>query len=189
MGYKKAQGFTLFEIMVVLLMISVASAAVTIVVNTASSPEKELNKVGRQLFSKMNFALDEALMQRRLIGLRVDSDREASKYSWHVYENERWQLLGSPLSAVAVPEAMELIVSVDDELLDDLLEASLNSLDEDAAPPSIIFYPNSDISEFELSLAFRENDNEKEAFRIYMDERGQLTNSVVEAQLLARQDQ
>jgi type II secretion system protein H len=186
----KLKGFSLFEMIIVLFIISMVAGAVTILVNASSSPEKRLNQVGSQLFAEMNFAIDEALMQRRLIGLRIESDKEGAQYSWHVYSNARWALLSEPLSEVVIPDEMQLDISVEDELLESLLEQSLSNIgEEEQAVPAIIFYPNSDISEFELSVALRKNDNDVSAFRIYIDERGQLTNSFIEGVIAAKSDQ
>lgn len=178
---RKTQGFSLIELMIVILLVSVISGGVAIVVSSASSPQKRLQEVGAQLFAKMRFASDEALIQRRLIGLRVNSGQEKTQYTWHAYENERWVLLSSPLSITVLPEDMDIEVTVDDELLEALLENSLNSLaEEEQTPPAIIFYPNSDISEFELKVSLKLRNDSDEKFRIYLDERGQLSNSSVD---------
>ena len=177
----KAKGFTLIEVMIVLLLITVIVSGVTIAVNSASSDKDRLYAMGRTLFAQMQFALDEALIQQRLIGLRVQTDdTKVSVYNWHYYQDERWQPLEDPLQKVTPPKEVVLQVSVDDELLQTLLENSLNDLSEEQeVPPSIIFYPNSDISEFQLILAFKD-DSQQDNYQIYIDERGQLTNSLID---------
>ena len=180
----KEKGFTLLELMIVLVVMAFISGGVAIVVSSSSSAEKRVDAAGNKLFSQMNFALDEALMQRRLIGLRVDSNESQSSYSWYGYENTRWQPLSEPLTEQILAVDISIEVSVDDELLEALLEDSLNDLgEEELIPPAIIFYPNSDISDFELALVIKDEAEEQYRFRIYIDDKGQLTNSVAESNI------
>ncbi|MFT5420377.1 MAG: type II secretion system protein H [Candidatus Endobugula sp.] len=178
---EREKGFTLLELMIVLIVMAFISGGVAIVVSSASSAEKRVVEAGKKLFAQMNFALDEALMQRRLIGLRIETNETPSSYSWHGYENARWQPLEEPWTEQILAEEISVEVSIDDELLEALLEDSLNNLsEEEFIPPAIIFYPNSDVSEFELVLVVNDDSAEPYRFRIYIDEAGQLKNSFIE---------
>lgn len=176
------KGFSLLELIVVLVMIAVVTGGVSIIVSGASSPEKQLNVVGKQLLAKMNFALDEALMQRRVIGLRIenaDDQEKTSGYFWYRYENKQWFSLEEPLASVSIPENIIIAFSVDEATTKSLLENSLNvisdkSQEEKKLIPNIIFYPNSDISEFTLQLAFKDNEESNAIFYIFIDKYGQL---------------
>jgi general secretion pathway protein H len=182
---EKEKGFTLVELMLVLTIVAFITGGVAIIVSSASSAKKRLDEAGKKLFSQMNFALDEALMQRRLIGLRVESNEKQSSYSWHGYENTRWQPLGEPLTEQILAEDIDIEISVDDALLEALLEDDLNNLsEEEFIPPAIIFYPNSDVSEFELVLVINDDAEEPHRFRIYIDEAGQLTNSFIQSNIV-----
>jgi len=178
---RRQLGFTLLEVMIVLLMIAFVSGSVAIAVNSASSSDEKLKKVGKKLFAEMNFALDESLIQQRLLGLRIDiNNQKTSSYSWLYYEDEQWQTLEEPLGTSTLEDDILLQLTIDDTLLEALLENTLNhSSEEGDAPPSIIFYPNGDVSEFTLSLSSSENE-QQDPYQIYLDERGQLTNSVID---------
>jgi general secretion pathway protein H len=180
----KEKGFTLVELRIVLSIVAFISGGVAIVVSSASSAEKRLDEAGKKLFAQMNFALDEALMQRRLIGLRIENNEKQSSYSWYGYEDTRWQPLEEPLTQQVLAEDISIEISVDDELLEALLENSLNNLsEEELIPPAIIFYPNSDVSEFELVLVVHDDVEEQHRFRIYIDEACKLTNSFIESKI------
>ena len=175
---KKSQGFSLIELLVVLVMITVMAASVSIAVNRAS-PEKELNTLGLQLFAKMNFAIDEALMQRKLIGLRIENQEKKSAYYWHSFTNNRWQLLSDSLSSVVIPDNILIERELDTEFTDSLLAQTLNDTDEEKAlVPDIVFYPNSDISEFTITIGYRDPRESDHTFRIMLDEYGQLSHSL-----------
>lgn len=198
---KRAAGFSLLELMVVLLILAAISSAVAISAGSTSSPEKRIESVGKALFAQMQFALDEALIQQQLIGLRIDVDGEiAAAYSWHAYQNNRqnsyqennqnressntWKTLDSDaLSTVSLADEFFIDATIDDVLLEVLTELSLNDESEEIpTPPSIIFYPNGDISEFSLTFAFVDKNESDASFRIFIDERGQLSNSIIESQ-------
>lgn len=184
MMQSRETGFTLFELLIVLVILGFISGGVAVAVST-SSPEKRLDKEGKKLFAQMQFALDEALVRQRLLGLRIDLEGDtASAYSWHYYHDKKWQALdGEPLSTVTLPKELVIDATVDDVLLEALLEQSLNELgDEIASPPAIIFYPNGDASEFSLVLGFVDKQESEQVFRIFIDERGQLSNSIIENQ-------
>jgi len=57
-------------------------------------------------------------------------------------------------------------------------EGDLSEESEESVPPSVVFYPNSDVSEFKLSLLFDSEDEEE--FTIYLDERGDISNSMID---------
>ncbi|ODS24578.1 type II secretion system protein GspH [Candidatus Endobugula sertula] len=176
MSKQTLKGFSLIELLIVLFMISILSGGVAIAISATSSPEKRLFETGERLFAQMNFALDEALMQQHLIGLHVEVDAEnGSTYSWHRYKNERWQALKEPLSSHHLTDEITLQISIEDSLLESLLEKSLNEVDSaQEITPAIMFYPSSEVSDFELTLALKENNQDKSQFRIFINERGEL---------------
>ena len=188
---RRATGFTLLELLVVLLILAAVSSAVAITASSTSSPEKRIESVGKTLFAQMQFALDEALIQQQLIGLRIDTEGDiAAAYSWHRYlssgqnreNNNTWEALDNDaLSTVSLPDELFIDATIDDVLLEALSELSLNDESEEIqTPPSIIFYPNGDISEFSLTFAFLDKNESDAVFRVFIDERGQLSNSILE---------
>lgn len=175
---KKARGFSLIELLVVLVMITIMAASVSIAVNR-TSPEKELNTLGFQLFAKMNFAIDESLMQRKLIGLRIVNQEKKSAYYWYSFTNNRWQLLNNSLAGVVIPDNIFIERELDSDFTDSLLAQTLNDTSEEKAlVPDIVFYPNSDISEFTITIGYRDTSESDHTFRIMLDKYGQLSHSL-----------
>jgi len=195
---RSESGFSILELIVVLLILAIISSAVAISASSTSSPEKRIESVGKTLFAQMQFALDEALIQQQPIGLRIDVEGDvAAAYSWHTYlstgqnsdqnsnqNSNAWKSVDSDaLSSVSLDEDFFIDATIDDVLLEVLTELSLNDESEDIqTPPSIIFYPNGDISEFSLTFAFVDKKESDADFRIFIDERGQLSNSIIESQ-------
>lgn len=199
---RSESGFSILELIVVLLILAIISSAVAISAGSTSSPQKRIESVGKTLFAQMQFALDEALIQQQPIGLRIDVEGDvAAAYSWHIYlstgqnsdqnsdqnsnqNSNTWKSVDSDaLSSVSLDEDFFIDATIDDVLLEALTELSLNDESEDIqTPPSIIFYPNGDISEFSLTFAFVDKKESDADFRIFIDERGQLSNSIIESQ-------
>ncbi|MGS2718581.1 pilus assembly FimT family protein [Eionea flava] len=185
------KGFTLFELMIVLLILAAISAAVAITANTTSSPEKRLDSEGRALYAQIQFALDESLIRQQLIGLRIDSDGDiANQYSWHSYSSAntsdsnsipQWVSLDSDvLTETLLSDGMVINAKIDDALLEELLAESLNDDRESvSAPPSIVLYPSGELSAFTLILSYLDQNISEYTFVIGTDKRGQLTNSIV----------
>ncbi len=181
------RGFSLLELMAVLFIVAIVSSAVGLSVGSVSSKQKRLDEVGKKLYAQMQYAVDESVINYQVIGLRIDQDDNQNySYSWHSYQNKKWQQMDGILSSVSLPENIQIEMTIDDELLEDLLEASLNDEEEfnqesdETLPPSVVFYPNSDVSEFELSLLFDNDSEDEEKFTIYLDERGDLNNSMID---------
>lgn len=173
-----------------LIIIAVISAGVAITANSASSPEKRLDSAGKALFAQMQFALDESLIRQQLLGLRIDAEGDiANQYSWHQYSEQsddnnntaQWISLDSDVIADTVlPEEMVIDAAIDDVLLEELLEQSLNDERENLqAPPSIVLYPSGEVSRFTLTLSYSDPSISEHTFIIGMDKRGQLTNSTI----------
>ncbi len=186
----KNAGFSLIELVVILLVMAVVAGSAIINVNSAASEKKHMDEAGKRLFLQMKFASDEALVQQRLIGLRFsvdaldkdNSDQTMVSYDWLFYEDQRWVPLSEVLSPHRLADYIKVEISADDVLLDALLEQSLNAdVDEsDEVNPAVVFYPNSDISDFVLTLSLVEGsitESDSQHFRIFKDQRGQLTHS------------
>ncbi len=186
----KNTGFSLIELVVILLVMAVVAGSAIINVNSAASEKKHMDEAGKRLFLQMKFASDEALVQQRLLGLRFsvdavdkdNSDQTMVSYDWLFYEDQRWVPLSEVLSTHRLADYIKMEISADDVLLDTLLEQSLNAdVDEsDEVNPAVVFYPNSDISDFVLTLSLVEGsttESDSQHFRIFKDQRGQLTHS------------
>ncbi len=180
------KGFSIIELMIVLFMIAFIGTGVSISVGAFITPEKRLLEVGQRLFEQMEFARDEALMQQTLLGLRIEipesDDGGPITYSWHSYQSKRWVPITNSLPSTTIDEEFVLVANIEDELLDALLEERLNSVEEnEELPPAIIFYPNSEISEFSIELYLKEERQDKpESFVISINERGELQHSAME---------
>ncbi len=188
----RQDGFTLFELLVVLTIAAVIFSGVALVVSGDSSA-KRINRQGDILFAQMNFAMDEALVLNHGLGIVLEPDPqsdESRRYSWRRVDgiNEEtgkviWASTEAPLGRHKLDEFLSWSFDVEglsaEETLDQLLQ------DDSEPRPIVVFYPSGEITAFnvEITLSADALDRNPEAvderYKITLDKRGRLTRYVV----------
>ncbi|MBL4632077.1 MAG: type II secretion system minor pseudopilin GspH [Paraglaciecola sp.] len=168
----KHAGFTLIEIMVVLLIMGLATGSVMLSYSGESSQDL-LKKQSLRLQAVFNMASDYAVLNQRQLGLRVD-DEQHSYYFMYLDEQEEWQKLDldKTFAEHTLPEQFSLDLSLTDlpwETEDSLFSSS--SFDEELSvssdrveigdeeekkldPPQIFIFSSGEITPFSLILAY-----------------------------------
>ena len=124
------QGFTLIEIMAVLLVIGITVGMVSFSIGSGTRPQ-EIKAAARTLYNGMNLASEEATYTRTEMGLRIDADTEETvadahdatprwRYQWLSYDATRKKWLPSKveaLSAKTLPQGTQLQIEVDGQTI------------------------------------------------------------------------
>ncbi len=195
----KHHGFSLIELLVVMLLISVFAVGVTLAVNPTGSSEKQLNAAGEKLFAQMLYAQDEALVRDEASGIvfeQSESDLDiANNYEWRRYsfvanqgagqrtsnsraDSRRWVQTIDPLGAHSVDEKFTWSLEVEEISVEENLDRLLS--EDDEPQPLVVFYPSGEISEFVLTIVWSDESLESDRdiadqrYRITVDERGEL---------------
>jgi general secretion pathway protein H len=84
---RKASGFTLVELMVVMVIIGLTLGLVTL--NAVPSPRQDLQKEAQRIALLLQLARDEAIVRNRLVTFEADSER----YHFLVRNETRWDPL------------------------------------------------------------------------------------------------
>ncbi|MFT7224330.1 MAG: prepilin-type N-terminal cleavage/methylation domain-containing protein [Cellvibrionaceae bacterium] len=183
-----ASGFSLIELLVVLLIIAMLASGISQVVNPLGSTAKRINRQGDQLWAQMQFALDDALVRYRALGIAVEGDEEnpqsIEKYRWVRYDGEKWLGTDLPLGGHRLDEGLTWSIEIEavplEAALDDLLAS-----DEDTIKPVIVFYPSGEVTDFSLILKLSDEmlqiapDAGNERYQLTLNERGQLARYTV----------
>ena len=186
-------GFSLIELLVVMLLISILAVGVTLAINSAGSSEKQLNAAGERLFAQMLYAQDEALMRDQASGIVFNQSVSkldlANDYEWQRYgfsqddrdnkqSSREWIKTSEPLGRHSIDMKFTWSIEVEDISIEENLDRLLNA--DDVPEPLVVFYPSGEISEFAITLVWSDeslegnDDIASQRYKITVDERGEL---------------
>jgi general secretion pathway protein H len=182
----KKAGFTLLEVMLVLVIMGLATSAV-VLSYTGESGQDRLKKQSQRLQVVFNMASDYAVLNQRQLGLRVEED-DNSYYFMLLDEQEDWQKLDldKTFAKHTLPELFSLELSLTDlpwetesnffssGVFDEELSVSNegveigNEEEKKLDPPQIFIFSSGEITPFSITLAFEPafSDEPNSYFRI-----------------------
>lgn len=167
-GRARARGFTLIEIMVVVVIIGVVTAAV-IINFTGKSRDTELEKEAQRLDALFVYVREQAELQTRDYGFRVNDQN----YSFVVFDiiASQWRPAeeDDALREREFPEGLEPHVIVEGRSI--VLDTKKRETDVKDFSPQVLIFANGDLSSFELSL---QREGSKDRARIYSDEQSEI---------------
>lgn len=135
-------GFTLIEILVAMVIISIVLGVALIKMNFGS-PESKIKQESARLVRTMELADQEAIFQSREIGLLF----QGNSYEYFLYSAGKWLPLKDPLlKKRSIPEEMEVALNIDG------LDVSTLSTISDDKTPQIVFYSSGEWTAFEIVL-------------------------------------
>jgi general secretion pathway protein H len=171
-SFAKYAGFTLIEIMVVLLIMGLATGAV-ILSYSGENGQDLLKKQTQRLQVVFNMASDYAVLNQRQLGLRVEDD-DNSYYFMYLDEEQEWQKLelDTTFAEHKLPDLFSFELSLTDlpwETEDSLFGSS--AFDEELSvsndrveigdeeekkldPPQIFIFSSGEITPFSMTLAY-----------------------------------
>jgi general secretion pathway protein H len=167
-GRARARGFTLIEIMVVVVIIGVVTAAV-IINFTGKSRDTELETEARRLDALFGYVREQAELQTRDYGFRVSDEN----YSFVVFDviGNQWRPADEDdaLREREFPEGLVPRVVVEGRTV--VLDSKKRATDLKDFSPQVMIFSNGDLSSFELSL---QREGSRDNARIYSDEQSEI---------------
>jgi len=144
-----ASGFTLLEVLVVVVIIGII-ASMAVVSTRVLGGDHEMDQEARRLVAVLGQAREEAMLQGRDIGLRID----AVGYDFLLYDgrNERWDLAtGDPLLRErTLPDGLEASLRLESRPVQ--LPARAAPTERTPALPQVVVLASGDVVPFEVRL-------------------------------------
>ena len=158
-----ARGFTLIEIMVVVLIIGVMSAGLLLSVSL-SGRDRELEKVSDRLLALINYAREQAELQTREYGVIFQDDN----YEFVAYDVHRqvWRTLFEDDALVLRRLPYGLNVKLKIETRPVVLKKPADAKDK---TPQVMIFSSGDLTQFEVTL---ERDGGVRSVTIVQDDKG-----------------
>ncbi len=162
---RTARGFTLIELMVVILLVGLLVSFAVLSVG-GPSPRQIQHEEARRVLARMDLAREEAVMQARSLGVRFERDG----YLFYRMTDGQWRMIeqGGLLDLHELPEAVTIDVEIDG------LEVELfgggdgtedgdedDEDDEDAVRPQLFFLAGGEIvPDFSIRILSADTDTE-----------------------------
>jgi general secretion pathway protein H len=146
----RASGFTLLEVLVVIVIIGIITSMAVISVNVLGG-DHEMQQEAERLQAILLQAREDALLQSRDLGLRIDeTSLEFLEYDGR---NERWRtVLGDPLLRERVlPAGLRLRLRLEDR--DVQLKPREPATDQDPILPQVILQASGEIVPFDVTFS------------------------------------
>ncbi|MFT4808227.1 MAG: general secretion pathway protein H [Paraglaciecola sp.] len=170
--FAKYAGFTLLEVMLVLLIMGLATGAV-VLSYSGENGQDLLKKQTQRLQVVFNMASDFAVLNQRQLGLRVEDDNN-SYYFMYQDEEQEWQKLelDTTFAEHQLPDLFSLTLFLTDlpwetenslfssGVFDEELSVSNdgveigNEEEKKLAPPQIFIFSSGEITPFSITLAY-----------------------------------
>ncbi|MCK5452887.1 MAG: type II secretion system minor pseudopilin GspH [Calditrichia bacterium] len=129
----RARGFTIIEIMVVMLIIGLILGIAIPAINI-NNPENQLKEEVTRLVALIDLASQESILNSRMIGIRTYSDQ----YEFLFLQEDKWKPLDDNLlTRRKLPEDIELELQIED-YLEDYPTSELSFSEEQQKVPHII---------------------------------------------------
>ena len=169
---QKSKGFTLLEVMLVLLLMGLAVGYV--VFNAfGTTPAETLKKEAQRFQVVMDMAADYAVMNQVQLGVYLDKEKHTYEFM-RLNDEQQWQRIDDDklFTAYELPEEFELTLELDDlpweqeeslfddEIFDEELSIRDEGVDigneEDKAPPppQILLFSSGEITPFVVTFAY-----------------------------------
>ena len=166
MRMRTQTGFTLMEVMLVILLMGLTAAAVTMTMGDAG-PKQALERSAQQFMAATELVLDETVLSGQFIGIVIDKQ----KYQFVVYNDGKWNPLQQDrlLSEKQMDEgvALDLVLDGLPLIQDDEEEDSwfgdepLIEKSEDEKKkfpePQVMLFPSGEMTAFELRFITKDD--------------------------------
>ncbi|WP_185826908.1 type II secretion system minor pseudopilin GspH [Shewanella canadensis] len=180
---KLQKGFTLMEVLLVVLLMGLAASAVTMSMSGADK-QRELERSALQFMTATEMVLDETVLSGHFIGIVIDDE----SYKYVFYDEGKWK----PLTQDRILSERQMEYGVKLELILDGLPLVQDDEEEDTwfeepliekseedkkkfPEPQVLLFPSGEMSTFELIFSSKDESGRDIEALVVGDSLGRLT--------------
>lgn len=185
------QGFTLLEIMLVLLLMGMISVGVVMTLPSSLTSDQSVNWQAQRFSTLLQFAEDEAMISGVELGLVFTPEKNTYEFTFYDYKSRQWLPVSSKQIAglVELPSSMrieyELSGSVWDEVEtedeDVFIEDEYLIIDDEkdarALKPQVYVMSSGEVTPFTLAFSSLDGDRKKETQTLSVSMSGDISLS------------
>ena len=185
------QGFTLLEIMLVIVLIGIAASAVVMTLPSQANKESDVKWQTQRFISLFQFVEDEALMTGREFGLVLKEN--SYQFTAYDYQKKKWLAIdqGNLVEERKLPDVLRLkytlagsvwdqIDSVEDDSFikdEDRVQIGSNKKDKDFKP-QVFIMSNGEVTPFSLQFLEENRTSSKKSMLISVGMTGTISQKI-----------
>ena len=156
---KSQQGFSLIEVLVVVVIIALGASIISFSVGDRRG--REMRDIAKRFAAFAQFATEESAMTGELLGLKWVSPEEQGEqtwsYRWYRYRDGLWSLAQEPMTETVLPDYVDVLLEIDGQGLikkeetTSIMDENIDGIPEEIKP-EIIFFSSGEVTPFKLEL-------------------------------------
>ncbi|MGB5444780.1 MAG: type II secretion system minor pseudopilin GspH [Psychromonas sp.] len=194
LNYNKQHGFTLLEVMLVVLLIGMASLTVVMTLPNNLTSENNVSWQAQRFATVLKFAEDEALISGNELALVIE--KNSYQFAVYNYEKQQWlaAVVGEIQGRIELPESINLEYSLADSVWGEIDNEEQDSFIEEqervdiiedrqqSLKPQVYVMSSGEVSPFTLVFSDAENESEKQSVTVSVSMSGSITISELSEQ-------
>ena len=155
LSFSRAHGFTLLELMIVIVIIAILFSFATLTIRS-SSPEDSIKEEAQRLNRLIELVLEEAILKNTEYGLEF----KQNSYQFLTYTGDEWQTISDDklLRQRELPDEMEIELAIEqtDVIIKETTEATNEDGEKEELKPQVFLLSSEEITpEFSARFTLR----------------------------------
>ena len=154
----RQSGFTLLEIMIVIVIVGIVMSFVTVSIG-GDRRAQEMDREAKRFMALLDLASSEAILRSQQMAIRIG----AGDYEYYVLQNQQWTPYQNDeqFRLRELPAGMELLLEIEDSpltLLRDDDESDEDDEEDSLDPPQVFLLSSGEVSPFSVTFSAPETE-------------------------------
>lgn len=194
LNHHRQLGFTLLEVMLVVLLIGMVSLTVVMTLPGKLTSEENVSWQAQRFATVLQFAEDEALISGNELALLIE--KNSYQFAVYNYEKQQWHAasVGEIQGKIELPESINLEYSLSDSVwgeienqeqdsfIEEQERVDIDEKKQESLNPQIYVMSSGEVSPFTLVFSDVENESEKQSVTVSVSMSGSISITELSAQ-------